>query len=107
MQVSSDLGLFGCTQPGPVRKVLLVPESIYISPNLADRPGSSLCFTVEVGRPGDYDVFVETLAGKTITLKVDGSDSIENLHIKLDLYKTNIDLDSMPKIYGLLDLFCK
>ena len=32
---------------------------------------------------GDYEIYVKTLTGKTITLEVEASDTIENVKIKI------------------------
>ena len=43
----------------------------------------------EVWTPGNMQIFVKTLTGKTITLEVEPSDSIENVKAKIQVEQTN------------------
>ena len=48
----------------------------------AYRPEQSFCFIVQSQR-SNMQIFVKTLTGKTITLEVEPSDTIENVKAKI------------------------
>lgn len=68
------------------------PLPIYVNPSAAAADGYietnterlSLSLPTEKGTPsGTMQIFVKTLTGKTITLEVDSSDTIENVKSKI------------------------
>ena len=48
-------------------------------------------------------IFVKTLTGKTITLEVEPSDSIENVKAKIQVKKSTFDLRLIPNTFYLQD----